>query len=95
MNALLTTRTFTHGFHLGKPEAAVGSPSSTLHFQEEAAPDHPQLSSNGGNFDPSNDQITRRHRDSPNFAFCDGHVNYSRRTVIPYPLPAGDPRFEP
>lgn len=90
-----TTPTSTPGFHLGKPEAAVGSPSSTLHFLEEAAPEHPQHSSNDGYFDPRNDKITRRHRDGANFAFCDGQVNYSRQTVIPYPLPEGDPRFEP
>lgn len=71
------------------------STTNEHYFLEEAAPEHPQRSSNDGYFDPRNDQITRRHRDGANFAFCDGHVNYSRQTVIPYPFPEGDPRFEP
>jgi prepilin-type processing-associated H-X9-DG protein len=73
----------------------VRAPSSTLFFLEEAAPDHPDRSSNDGYFDPRNDQVTRRHREGANFAFGDGHVAYSRQTVVPYPKPDGDPRFEP
>ena len=95
MNAQLTSNTATPGFHEGKPEATVRAPASTLLFLEEAAPEHPEHSSNDGYFDPRNDKITRRHRDGANFAFCDAHVDYSRKTTLAYPNPDGDPRFEP
>ena len=97
MNARLafpTSPTSIPGFHLGKPEGIVRAASSTLLFLEEAAPEHPELSSNDGYFDPANDKITQRHRGGSNLAFCDSHVAYSKQGV-PYPQPEGDPRFEP
>ena len=30
-----------------------------------------------------------------NFAFSDGHIDYSKKAGVPYPSPDGDPRFEP
>src|SRR6185295_601521 len=62
INAALASSTAIPGFHAGKPEAAVRAPSSTLFFLEEAAPEHPDRSSNDGYFDPRNDKVTRRHR---------------------------------
>ena len=95
MNARLSSPTPTPGFHAGQPEAVVRAPVSTLLFLEEAAPEHPELSSNDGYFDPRNDHITRRHRQGANFVFCDGHGEYSKRTVLTFPNPEGDPRFDP
>ncbi len=95
INAALASATTTAGFHAGKPEGAVRAPSSTLFFLEEAAPEHPDHSSNDGYFDPRNDKVTQRHRQGANFVFCDAHVSYSAKTVVAYPHPEGDPRFEP
>jgi prepilin-type processing-associated H-X9-DG protein/prepilin-type N-terminal cleavage/methylation domain-containing protein len=95
MNASLASSTPIAGFHSGKAESAVRAPSSTLLVLEEAAPEHPDKSSNDGYFDPRNDKVTRRHNEGANFAFCDGHVAYSRKTSIQYPNPENDPRFEP
>ena len=74
------------------------APSSTLLFLEEAAPEHPDGSTNDGYFDPRNDKVTTRHREGANYVFCDAHINYLKRNgpVLPrYPNPGGDPRFEP
>jgi prepilin-type N-terminal cleavage/methylation domain-containing protein/prepilin-type processing-associated H-X9-DG protein len=95
MNALLASSTSIPGFHVGKPEEIVRVPSGTLLFLEEAAPEHPDHSSNDGYFDPRNDKITQRHRQGSNLAFCDTHVAYLKQAAIPYPQPDGDPRFEP
>ncbi len=95
MNASLAKSTSVAGFHEGKPESIIRSPSSTLLFLEEAAPEHPDRSSNDGYFDPRNDKVTQRHRQGANFAFCDAHVAYSKQIVVPYPNSDGDPRFEP
>jgi len=98
MNAQLAEATSVSGFHSGKPEAVLTAPSSTLLFLEEAAPEHPDGSTNDGYFDPRNDKVTTRHREGANYAFCDGHIAYWNRNaaVLPrYPNPEGDPRFEP
>jgi len=98
MNAQLADTAGASGFHAGKREAALLAPTSTLLFLEEAAPEHPDGSTNDGYFDPRNDKITTRHREGANYAFCDAHINYLKRNapVLPrYPNPGGDPRFEP
>ena len=97
MNAQLADSTSIAGFHAGKRETVVSAPASTLLFLEEAAPEHPDRSTNDGYFDPRNDKVTARHRDGANYAFCDSHVAYLKSTAGPvrYPNPEGDPRFEP
>jgi len=97
-NAQLADPAGVAGFHTGKRESTLMAPSSTLLFLEEAAPGHPDRSTNDGYFDPRNDQVTTRHRDSANYAFCDGHITHIKRGAagLPrYPNPGGDPRFEP
>jgi prepilin-type N-terminal cleavage/methylation domain-containing protein/prepilin-type processing-associated H-X9-DG protein len=98
MNAQLADSTGASGFHAGKRETTLLAPSSTLLFLEEAAPEHPDGSTNDGYFDPRNDKITSRHREGANYAFCDTHVAYLKRNASAYPRypnPDGDPRFEP
>ena len=84
-----TSRPFP-GFWAGIGATSVTSPSSTLLFLEEAAPD----TTNDSYFDPRNDRSTGRHKQGANFAFCDGHVTYFKTNLIKFPNPGGDPRFE-
>jgi prepilin-type processing-associated H-X9-DG protein len=88
MNAQLADSAGISGFHAGKREALLSAPDSTLLFLEEAAPEHPERSTNDGYFDPRNDKVTGRHREGANYAFCDSHVTYLKREAgsrIRYP----------
>lgn len=95
INSLLTKDSSPPGFHVGLSESVVQAPSATALFVEEATPNHPFHSTNDGYFDPRNDKATQRHRQGANFAFCDGHIGYLKRTGILYPNPDGAPRYEP
>jgi prepilin-type N-terminal cleavage/methylation domain-containing protein/prepilin-type processing-associated H-X9-DG protein len=90
MNALLSRPTSTAGFHQGLAASSVRSPSITLLFLEEAAPE----TTNDSYFDPRNDHYTARHKFGGDVAFIDGHVSWFRTNVVKYPNPNGDPRFE-
>jgi len=98
INAQLASATTVAAFHAGKAAAVLTAPSSTLLFLVQAAPEHPDGSTNDGYFDPRNDKSTARHREGANYVFADSHVTYLKRGAagLPrYPDPTGDPRFEP
>jgi prepilin-type processing-associated H-X9-DG protein/prepilin-type N-terminal cleavage/methylation domain-containing protein len=93
LNAKLSQDTEFKGFHAGISSAALRSPSATLLFLEESAPDALD-STNDSYFDPRNDRSSGRHKGSANFGFCDGHVQGFRTNTIKFPNPEGDVRFE-
>jgi len=96
INALLSVGTPVAGFYEGKAEATLTSPTATLLFLEEAAPNSANGDSTNDSYhDPKNDRTTIRHGGTANFAFCDGHVSRFRTNALSYPNPTGDPRFEP
>jgi prepilin-type N-terminal cleavage/methylation domain-containing protein/prepilin-type processing-associated H-X9-DG protein len=95
INGLLSTATPTNGFHDGVAEASLTTPTATLLFLEEAAPNSANGDSTNDSYhDPRNDRVTTRHGGAANFAFCDGHVARLTRNAVRYPNPTGDPRFE-
>jgi prepilin-type N-terminal cleavage/methylation domain-containing protein/prepilin-type processing-associated H-X9-DG protein len=93
LNAKLSQDTEFKGFHAGISSAAVRSPSATLLFLEESAPDALD-STNDSYFDPRNDRSSGRHKGGANFGFCDGHVQGFRTNIIKFPNADGDVRFE-
>ena len=93
LNAKLSQETEIKGFHAGIRVATVRSPSATLLFLEESAPDALD-STNDSYFDPRNDRSSARHRGGANFGFCDGRVQWFRTNTVKFPNPDGESRFE-
>jgi prepilin-type N-terminal cleavage/methylation domain-containing protein/prepilin-type processing-associated H-X9-DG protein len=92
INALVDTGPVP-GFHPGLALAALQEPASTFLFTEEGS------SSFGGTDDgyllPGVNLPTQRHNEGGVFSFCDGHVKWLKRSMVRYPNPGGNPRYEP